>query len=147
EQAQGELDGDVAEVVVPRPVGGEGGRAAPSPLGRNVDALHTGEVLARQALLVGDDIIEGAGRHDLAAAHAGAGAEIDDVVGGPHGVLVVLDDDDGVAQVAQPQQARQQGLVVAGGQADGRLVEDVQHADEAAADLAGQADALRLAAG
>ncbi len=32
-------------------------------------------------------------------------------------------------------------------QADGRLVEDVQHAGQAAADLAGQADALRLAAG
>ena len=43
---------------------------------------------------------------DLAAAHAGAGAEIDEVVGRPHGVLVVLDDEHGVAQVAQPFEAR-----------------------------------------
>ena len=31
----------------------------------------------------------------------GAGAEIDQVVGGPDRLLVVLDDDDGVADVAQ----------------------------------------------
>ena len=32
-------------------------------------------------------------------------------------------------------------------QADRRLVEDVEHADQPAADLAGQADPLRFAAG
>ena len=88
-----------------------------------------------------------AGGHHLAAAHAGTGAEIDEVVGGPHGVLVVLDDDDGIAHVAQPFQAAQQALVVARMQADARLVENVEDADQAAADLAGQADALGLAAG
>ena len=41
----------------------------------------------------------------------------------------------------------EQPVVVARVQADRRLVEDVEHADQAAADLAGQADALRLAAG
>ena len=41
----------------------------------------------------------------------------------------------------------QQPLVVARVQADARLVEDVQHADQAAADLPGEADALGLAAG
>jgi hypothetical protein len=38
---------------------------------------------------------------DLAAVHAGAGAEVDHMVGGADGVLVVLDDDHGVAEVAQ----------------------------------------------
>ena len=42
---------------------------------------------------------------------------------------------------------REQALVVALVQADRRLVEDVHHADQAGADLAGQADALRFAAG
>ena len=32
-------------------------------------------------------------------------------------------------------------------QADGRLVEDVEHAGQAAADLAGETNALRFAAG
>ena len=106
-----------------------------------------GEVLAGEAVRVGDDVGVGAGRDDLAAADAGAGAEIDEVVGRPHGVLVVLDDEDGVAHVAQPFEAAQQAVVVARVQADARLIEDVEDADQAAADLARQADALGLAAG
>ncbi len=81
-----------------------------------------------------------------AAVHAGAGAEVDDVVGAADRVLVVLDDDHRVAEVAQPHQRVEQALVVALVQADRRLVEDVHDADEAGADLAREADALRLAA-
>ena len=69
------------------------------------------------------------------------------VIGGPHRVFVVLDDDHGVAQIAQLRERGEQAVVVARVQADRRLVEDVQHADQAAADLSGQADALRFAAG
>ena len=83
----------------------------------------------------------------LAAVLAGAGAEVDDVVGHPDRLLVVLDDDDGVAEIAQPRQRRQQLAVVALVQADRRLVEHVEHAGEVRADLRGQADALPFAAG
>ena len=93
------------------------------------------------------DCFGGARGHDFAAAHAGAGPEIDDVVGRPHRVFVVLDDHDGVAQVAQLRKRVEQPVVVARVQADRWLVENVQHADQPAADLAGQANALRLAAG
>ncbi len=109
--------------------------------------LRAGEVLAGQAVRVGGDLGIGPGGDHLAAAHAGAGAEIDDVVGRPHRVLVVLHHDDGVAHVAQPFEAAQQPVVVARVQADARLIEDVEDADQAAADLARQADALGLAAG
>ena len=85
--------------------------------------------------------------HDIAAAHAGAGTEIDDVIGRPHRVFVVLDDDDRVAHVAQLRERVEQLFVVARMQADRRFVEDIEHADQAAADLPGQADALRFAAG
>ena len=44
-------------------------------------------------------------------------------------------------------QRLQQPVVVARMQADGRFVEHVEHAGQAAADLAGEADALRFAAG
>ena len=83
---------------------------------------------------------------DLAAVLARAGPEVDHVVGGAHRLLVVLDDDDGVAEVAQLLERGEQPRVVALVQADRRLVEDVQHADEPRADLRRQADALRLAA-
>ena len=83
----------------------------------------------------------------MPAAHAGTRAEVHDVVGGAHGVLVMLHHQDRVAHVAQGFQRLQEPLVVAWMQADARLVEDVQHAHEAATDLTGQPDALGLAAG
>ncbi len=96
---------------------------------------------------VGHDLARRALGDDLAAVLAGAGADVDEVVGRAHRLLVVLDDDHRVAEVAQAQQRVDQAVVVALVQADGGLVEDVEHADERRADLRGQADALRLAAG
>ena len=84
---------------------------------------------------------------DFAAFDAGAGAEVDEVVGRAHRVLIVLDDDDRVSLMCEPLQGREQPVVVARVQADRRLVEDVEHAHQPRADLAGQPDALCLAAG
>ena len=53
---------------------------------------------------------------------AGAGAEVDDIVGHPNGLFIVLDDDDGVAEIAQPGQRREQLAVVALVQADRRRI-------------------------
>jgi hypothetical protein len=78
---------------------------------------------------------------------AGAGPDVEDVVGLQDRVLVVLDDDDCVAEVAQALQRAEQALVVALVEADRGLVEDVQNARQARADLAREADALALAAG
>ena len=69
------------------------------------------------------------------------------MVGLPDRVLVVLDDDDRVAEVAEAMQRVEQALVVALVQPDRRLVEDVHDADQAGSDLAREADALGLAAG
>ena len=87
-----------------------------------------------------------AGGHDLAAMDAGRRAHVDEVIGVADRILVMLDDDHRVAEIAQPLQRRQQPVVVALMQADRRLVEHVEHAGEAGADLRGQADALALAA-
>jgi hypothetical protein len=38
---------------------------------------------------------------DLATEAAGAGAEVDDIIGVADGFFVVLDDEDGVAEVAE----------------------------------------------
>ncbi len=92
-------------------------------------------------------VVDRAGHHDLAAVLAGTGPDVDHPVGGPDGVLVVLDDDQGVAEVAQPDQRLDEPLVVALVEADRRLVEDVEDADQAGTDLGGQPDPLRLAAG
>ena len=70
---------------------------------------------------------------------AGAGAEVDHVVGAADRLLVVLDHDDGVADVAQADERLEQALVVARVQADRGLVEDVDDAGELGADLASRA--------
>ena len=57
-------------------------------------------------------------RHHLAAVDARAGAEVDHVIGGADGVLVVLDHDHRVAEVAQAFERFQQPVVVALVQAD-----------------------------
>ena len=69
------------------------------------------------------------------------------MVGEPNGVLVMLDHDHGVAEVAQPLQGFQQPRIVALVQADRGLVQHIEHAGQARADLRGQADALAFAAG
>ena len=84
---------------------------------------------------------------DIAAVFAGARPEVDDVIGRAHRLLVVLDDDDGVAEVAQLFERGEQARVVALVQTDRRLVEDVEHADQSRSDLRREPDALRLAAG
>ena len=149
ERAQRDLDVDVLEVVVrgaadDQPFFADAAGAAPGPRSAACPERYWPVRLSRLRRMIGST---GPVGHDLAAAHAGPGAEVDDVVGRPHRVFVVLDDDHRVAQVAQPGQGGQQAVVVARVQADRRLVEDVQHADQPAADLAGQADALHLAAG
>ena len=114
---------------------------------RRRDLAAAGEVLAGERVGVGEQVGDGAGVHDLAAVLAGARADVDDPVGGGDGVLVVLDDDERVAEVAQPGEGLDQPVVVALVQPDARLVEHVEHADQAGADLGGEPDALGLAAG
>src|SRR5436305_5771183 len=104
------------------------------------------EELAGERVGDGFDLGRDALRDDPPAVLAGAGAEVGEVVGGAHGLLVVLYDDDGVPEVAQALERSDQLRVVALMQADRGLVEDVEHADERRADLRREADPLRLAA-
>ena len=85
-------------------------------------------------------------KHHLAAGSAGAGAEVDDVVGDRDRLRLVLDDEHRVALVPQPQQQVVHPLDVMGVQADGGLVEDVGDVGERGAEVADHLGALRLAA-
>ena len=96
-------------------------------------------------MLAEADFLRRALGHDFAAMHAGAGPHVDHVVGGADRVLVVLDHQHRIADVAQMLQRGQQAVVVALMQADRGFVEHVHHAGEAGADLRRQADALRFA--
>ncbi len=84
---------------------------------------------------MGHDLFGLAGGDDGAAMDAGAGPHVDKIVGRADRILVVLDDEDRVAEVAQALQRAQQALVVPLMQADRGLVEHVEDACQARSDL------------
>ena len=118
-------------------------RAAPAGIG---DRPLAREIMAGQRIGVGGDLGRRPLGDDLAAMHARARADVDDIIGGPDRVLVVLDHDHRVAEVAQAPQRVEQARVVALVQADRRLVEHIEHARQPRADLRSEPDALALAA-
>src|SRR3982751_654162 len=148
EETERDLDVDIAQVVFARVDDADRLlRIDAAPLGGKLDLHLAAEVLPGDRLRGARDLVDRALGDDLAAVLAGARTHVDDVVGGAHRLLVVLDDDDRVAQVAKLLECREESRVVALVQADRRAVEDVEHPDESRADLRGEADTLRLAAG
>ena len=96
--------------------------------GSPVRLTPAGEVAAGVAGRVCGEGFGRAGAHHGAAAIAALGAHVDEPVGGLDHVQVVLDDDDGVAGVAQLQQHPEQQVYVGKVQAGGGLVQDVEGA-------------------
>ena len=107
EHAEREAHVDVLQVVLARAA-----IVIASPLPRaarrrHLDARAAGEVRARERLAVLLDRVGRALGDDASAELAGAGTEVDDPVGRAHRLFVVLDDEHGVAEIAQaPQRAR-----------------------------------------
>ena len=122
-------------------------RAGLAALRRNLNVQFVGEIASGERVRELLDFFVGSRADDFAAAFAGARAEIENVVGGAHDVGIVLDDENGVSQVAQAVQDLDQPVGVAAVQADGRLVEHVERADQTRAERGCQLDALRFAAG
>src|ERR1039458_8948839 len=116
---------------------------APLPVPRKISRQR----LPRIRLLHPRHLLRRALRHDAAAFFAAFGAKVDDPVGVADHVQMVFDDDDRIAQVGQTEQHVEQLLHVVEVQAGGGLIEKVKSfAGLALAQLAGQLDALRLAA-
>src|SRR6202041_2668775 len=84
---------------------------------------------------------------NVAPQPACSGAEIEDVVGMANGLLVMLDDQDRVAQVAQRFERDDQPHIVTLMQADRRLIEHIENPAQARTNLCCQANALAFPAG
>src|SRR3954453_1400161 len=115
---------DLPQVVLPRADDGQLATLGRLPTDvRNRDRPATGQVRARGRGLVGQRGGEVPVVTGLAAVLPGPSPDVDDPVGGMDRLLVVLDDDEGVAEVAQPHERLDEAAVVALVQADRRLVE------------------------
>jgi len=105
------------------------------------------ESLAGDGVLVALEGCEFAGGHDLPAEASRARSEIDDVIGALHGLVIVFDDEEGVALVAEGVEGVEKGLIVPWVESDGGFVEHVEDATQVGAKLGGETNTLCFAAG
>ena len=68
---------------------------------RHCDLLHAGEIFSGQAVGRRHDRFRCAFGDDLAAMYSSCGTHIDDMIGGQDSVLVMFDDENRIAEVAQ----------------------------------------------
>ncbi len=145
--AQRNHDVNILQVVGARAADAQEAAGGLAATGRHGDAQLAAQIAGRERLRRGQKLRAGTGEEDVAAEFAGARAEIENVVGGGNDVGIVLDDQDGVAEIAQALEDFDEAMRVARVQADGRLVEHVERADQMRAERGGQLNALRFAAG
>ena len=94
-----------------------------------------------------DEILHRALRDNMSAVNASAGPDIEHVIGGADGVLVVFYHDHSIAEITETLEGVEQPRIVALVQPDRRLVEHIEHAREAGADLRGETNALAFTPG
>ena len=147
EAAEGEADVDVFEVVF---AGADDFEAIfeldAAAFGGGDDLVFAGEVLGGNRLRAVEDGFDRSLGDDPPPMRHRAGSDVDHPVRGANRILIMLDDDDRVADIGQMPQGADQPVVIALVEPDGRLVEDIAHADEAGTHLGRQPDALEFAA-
>ena len=146
ENAHGERDVAAFQIVLPHASDGEHPiRDGASHFGDGY-GVFARKILARDGIRRRHDILDAARRHDLSAVHPRSGADVHDVIRLADGLLVMLHDDESVAEVAQPFQGSKQFPIVLLMQTDAGLVQNVEHSREPAAYLRREPDALALSA-
>ena len=143
--AEGNLYGNVFQIVLGRSRKFDTAPVAAPPFCRNRHAQFSREVLPRNAFGDARNLFGRSRRNDAASVHARRRPQVDEVVRGSKRLFVVFDDDNRIARVAEVGQRVDQFLIVPLVQPDRRFVEDIHNADEGASDLRGKPDPLRFA--
>src|SRR5690606_2489553 len=110
-----------------------------TPVRGDGDRLLAAEVGAGDAVAFRADLAGRAAGDDLPPQAPRAGTEVDEHIRARDNLLVVLDDEQRIAEVAQLLQRADQAGIVPGVKSDRWLVEDIKDAAQPAADLAGEA--------
>ena len=110
------------------------------------DDFRARQILPGQRRRIGAHRLGRVERHDLAAALAGAGTQVQQPVRREHDLRIVLDHHQRIAGIAQPVHHLRHALHVARMQADRRLIEHEQRVHQRRAQRRRQVDPLDLAA-
>ena len=105
------------------------GRAA---LGRHGNLQLAAQVAPGQRIGAALDFLGAAFGHQVPASVAGPWSQIHHIVSAANSFFVVLDDQHGVAEIAQFFERRNQAVVIARVQTDGRLVQHAKHSAQPA---------------
>ncbi len=105
------------------------------------------EIIRGQRPLLLDDLRRTPGSYHLSAMLSGARAKVDHVIGSGDHLQIVLDHEDGVAQVPQSTQDTDHAAGIARVKADRRLIQHIQHAAQTRAQQRRQPQTLRLPCG
>ena len=116
---------DLFQVVLLRTLDGQPFSVALPSGCRHRNKLFAAEILSGHRAVTRHDFLQGACAHHLAAVYTRSRSDVHDIVGGVHGILIVFDHDDGVAQVTQMAQGGNQLVVVPLMQSDARLVQNI----------------------
>ena len=147
EATERQVDVEIGQVVLARPADAQPVPVARPPRLRHRHFRLPAQVGGGKRALRLLDPGQRTFRDHLAAVFAGPRPEVDDPVGLSHRLLVVLDQQDRVAEVPHLLERSQQLGVVALVQTDRGLVQYVENPLELAADLGREPDPLTLAAG
>src|SRR5262249_12779884 len=99
-KAERNLRGDVLEIVAAGIDDFQRATCIARPPLRDVDRELAGKIFAGPGLWPPEQTLHRALGHDLAAVNTRPGTDVEDIVGRPDSILVVLDHDHGVAEVA-----------------------------------------------
>ena len=92
--------------------------------------MDLGEISAGDGTGIGHDLLRRPLRNDLSAVDAGGRPHVDDPVGGLNRLLIMLHHQNRIAQVAKAAKRVEEPGVVALVQADARLVQNIEDADQ-----------------
>ena len=114
---------------------------------RDGDPRPAGEIIRRRRIFCPKHFRDRSLRDDFAAARAGAGAEIENVIRRSNRFFIVFDHDDRIPEIAEPAKRCEQPRVVALMQPDAWFVENIKNTGQSGTDLRCEPNPLRFAAG
>ncbi len=125
------MDGDILEVVFGGINDGEFFAVAFAAFFGYSEFVFAGQIFTSNGIWVFHYFGGCTSGDDASAMLSGSWTNIEDVIRSEHGIDIVFDDDDGVADVAEVDQCFDQLVVVVLMEADRRFVENINDAGEA----------------